>query len=97
MNKNMRKMGKRGSLEVIQGIALSLGVMAVTFAIVLTMLGQLQTNTTDATAKAAIQNLTAYTAQTVNWVPIIVTVVIGVAILGLLFMVTKFGGNTGGM
>ena len=90
-------MGKRGSLEVIQGIALSLGVMAVTFAIVLTMLGQLQTNTTDATAKAAIQNLTAYTAQTVNWVPIIVTVVIGVAILGLLFMVTKFGGNTGGM
>jgi len=92
MSKN-KNMGKRGNLQVIQGIALSLGVMAVVFAIVLTMLGQLWSNTTDSNAKAAIGNLTVYTADVVDWVPIIVTVVVGVGILGLLFMVTKFGGQ----
>ena len=80
--------------------------MAVVFAVVLTMLGQLSTvesarvgnlTTGDTTTLAAIGNLTGYTSDVVDWVPIIVTVVIGVGILGLLFAVTRFGkSNQGG-
>jgi len=104
--KSTRSIGKRGNLAVIQGIALTLGVTAVTLAIVLTMIGTMYTNMANAVtpntsvgntvALAAVGNLTTAVTDVVDWVPIIVTVMVGVGILGLLFAITKFGGSNKG-
>lgn len=85
---------KKGQLASLQNLVISLVVIGFVLVVGLVMMGKTRDTTTSGTPEYLAANATIGAIDDIpDWLPVIVIAVVGVVILGIVFLFRRFSGG----